>query len=262
MSRLAFLLALALAAPAAAQTTPPAPPASPMAGRIEYLTRFDFGFGMEHLVSDDNRFVWDAEFGGDLDLIDYGLGRLAFTAVYEAILGEEFKAFDPNQGNYVLAGELSARAGAIEVSGVFHHVSRHLSDRPKRDPVDWNMMGGRIRGRLARGGTELEGRADLRGVIQKTFIDYRWELDADARAQKALGPRVSVVALGAVRVLGVDGSRGRGTQHGVRAEGGVRFDGRGAAVELYAGVERRIDPYQLEFSTATWVTTGFRLVGR
>lgn len=257
------LLALALAAaPAAAQTTSPAlPPASPPA-RVEFLSRFDFGVAMEHLFSDDDRFVWDAEFGGDMDLVDYGRGRLAFAAVYETILGREFRIFDPNQGNYTLAGELSARAGDVELSGVFHHVSRHLSDRPKRHPVDWNMIGGRVRGRLARGRTDLRGRVDLRRVIQKSFVDYRWELEADTHARVAFGPRVSAVVQGGARVVGVDGSRGRGAQYGARAEGGIRLDGRAAALELFAAVERRIDPYQLEFAHATWLTTGFRLVGR
>ena len=149
MIRRALLLLALMAAPAAAQTPTPAPPPS-AAGGVEFLSRFDFGVALEHLYTDDDRFVWDADFGGDLDLVDYGRGRLAFAALYETILGREFRAFDPNQGNYTLAGELSARARRVEVSGVFHHVSRHLSDRPKRGPVDWNMIGGRVRGRLPR----------------------------------------------------------------------------------------------------------------
>lgn len=258
-----FMLALAAAVPAAAQTTPPAQPVgqSPANG-AEFLSRFDFRVGLEHLVSDDARFVWGANFGGDLDLVDYGVGRLTFSANYEAMLGSEFRAFDPNQSNYTLAGGASARIGPAELAGVFHHVSRHLSDRPKRHPVDWNMIAGRVRSRIVRGRTELQGRADLRGVVQKTFVDYRWELDADARAQVGLAPRVAVVALGGIRVLGVDGSRNRGTQHGSRAEGGVRLDGRAAALELFVALDRRIDPYQLEFSTATWLMTGFRLLSR
>ena len=37
------------------------------------------------------------------------------------------------------------------------------------------------------------------------------------------------------------------------------MEGRGAALELFVAAERLIDPYQLEFSTATWLTAGFRL---
>lgn len=262
--RLLVLLALAAgASPAYAQTTA-APQSDPPQSDSEpstagFLPRFDFYVSMEHLFSEDRRYVWDANFGGDLDIVDYGRGRLSFVANYQTILGSEFRAFDPNQGNYMLEGSASARGDAFEVAGVFHHVSRHLSDRPKRRPVDWNMIGGRIRGGGVRGRTEWQGRADIRGVVQHTFVDYRWEMDAGVGARMALRPRVAVVATGGLRLLGVDGSRDRGTQHGYRGEGGVRINGRGAAVELFVAAERRIDPYQLEFSTATWVTAGFRI---
>jgi hypothetical protein len=66
----------------------------------------------------------------------------------------------------------------------------------------------------------------------------------------------------AVRALGVDGSQDRGTQGGFRAEGGLRFQGGAAAVELFLAAERRIDPYPLEFSTITWASAGFRLLSR
>lgn len=255
-----LLVVLALAAGAArvdGQTAPPTQsPAEPSA---EFLPRFDYYVGLEHLFSEEQRFVWDANFGGDLDIVDYGSGRLRFVANYQAILGSEFRAFDPTQGNYTLEGSLSARADAFELAGVFHHESRHLSDRPKRDPVDWNMVGGRILSGVARGRTELRGRADIRGIVEHTLVDYRWELETDVAARVALRPRFAVVSAGGLRVLGVDGSRNRGTQLGYRGEGGLRIDGRGAALELLIAVERRIDPYQLEFSTATWVTAGFRI---
>ena len=255
-----ILLALALAAcasPAAAQTTQPPPPAE-----VDYLTRFAFHVSMEHLFNEQKRFVWDANWGAELDIVDYGVGRFTFVADYQTILGSEFRAFDPNQGNYMLEGSLSARTKKVEVAGVFHHVSRHLSDRPKRFPVDWNMIGGRVRGATTRGRLDLQGRADLRGVIERTLVDYRWEFETEAQARVSIRPRVSAVAVGSLRVLGVDGSRNRGTQHGLRGEGGVRLDGRGAAVELFVAAERRIDPYQLELSTINWLTAGFRISSR
>jgi hypothetical protein len=96
-------------------------------------------------------------------------------------------------------------------------------------------------------------------VIQNTYVDYRWELESAVAARVALRPRVAFVPSGGFRVVGVDGSRDRGTQFGYRGGGGVRLDGRGAALELFIAAERRIDPYQLEFSTATWMTVGFRI---
>lgn len=263
MRRLAFMvLLLATAAPVTAQPLPPRTAEPPQVRETEFLSRFDFQVGMEHLFSEDPRFVWDANFGGELDFVDYGGGRATFTAVYETILGNEFRAFDPNQSNYLLEASLSARTRAGEISGVFHHVSRHLSDRPKRHPVDWNMLGGRIRRSVIDGRKQLHMRADLRGAIQKSFVDYRWELEGDVRAQVGVAPRASVTAGGGLRMIGVDGSRARGTQYGVRGEGGIRLEGSRAVVELFAAAERRIDPYQLEFSTASWLTLGFRLASR
>ena len=107
----------------------------------------------------------------------------------------------------------------------------------------------------------IQGRADLRAVILHSFVDYRWEVDTDMAARVALRPSVAAIARGGVSVRGVDGSGNRGTQHGYRGEGGVRFEGRAAALDLFVAAERRIDPYQLELSTATWLTAGFRISG-
>jgi hypothetical protein len=237
------------AAPANAQT-------------VDFLTRAAFHLGAEHLSSADPRFVWDANFGGDLDLVDYGTGRLTFAANYQAVLGEEIRHFDPNQGNYILAGSLSHRFPALEVAAVFHHESRHLGDRPKTQAIDWNMMGIRVLKAVTLPGGRLDTRADLRWPIMKSFVDYTSEFDGDARALFPVQPRVSVIADGGLRLLGVDRTRDRGAQAGFRIEGGVRLEGKAAAVELFLAGERRIDPYPLEFTTAQWFTAGFRLLSR
>ena len=100
---------------------------------------------------------------------------------------------------------------------------------------------------------------DVRGVIQKSHVDYRWEVESAGAARVALRPRVAFVSSGRLRILGVDGSRARGTQYGLRGEGAVRLEGDGAALEFFVAAERRVDPYQLEFSTAAWVAAGFRI---
>ena len=51
-----------------------------------------------------------------------------------------------------------------------------------------NMVGGRVRGAATPGRTELDGRLDVRGVVQNTFVDYRWEIDGEARARVRLRP--------------------------------------------------------------------------
>jgi hypothetical protein len=230
---------------------------------VSFFPHATFRMGAEHLSGiDDRRFRWDANFGGELDLVDYTVGRVMFAANYQAILGEELQKFDPNQGNYMLEGALTARLRQTEAALVFHHLSRHLGDRVKEQPVDWNMLGGRVRRAFLVGTTYLDTQADLRWAVQHSFVDYRWELDTHVRADRLLRPGLGLLAAGGVRYLGVDGTAARGGQTGYRAEGGFRFEGAGGAVELFVAAERRIDPYPLEFSTATWMTAGFRLLSR
>src|SRR5688500_7041211 len=230
---------------------------------VSFFPRAEFRMGAEHLSGiDDERFRWDANFGGEVDLMDYTAGRLIFAANYQAILGEELQKFDPNQGNYILEGALTARLKQMEAALVFHHQSRHLGDREKQGPVDWNMRGRRARRAFLVAPTYLDAQADLRWAVQRSFVDYRWELDTRVRADGLLRPGIGVLAAGGVRYLGVDGTAARDGQTGYRAEGGFRFEGGGGAVELFVAAERRIDPYPTEFGTATWMSAGFRLLSR
>lgn len=226
------------------------------------MPRTAFHMAAEHLSGDDPRYVWDADFGGELDVVDYGAGRFTFEANYQVVLGEEIRSFDPNQGNYILAGYVSARTPAFEVAGQLYHQSRHLADRPKEDAVDWNMLGGRVRRAFKYDQATFDARADLRGVFMKSSVDYTWELDTALRSDVKVHPGVGLLAAADVRYLGVDGSQDRGNQIGYKIEGGVRFQGRAGAIELFVAGERRIDPYPVEFGTAQWFTAGFRLLSR
>lgn len=230
---------------------------------VQFVPRFDFQLGAERLGSDgDRRFAWDADLGGELDVIDYGAGRATFAASYEVVMGDQLRRFDPNQGNYIMAGLASVRVAGLELAGMFYHQSRHLSDRPKTAAIDWNMIGARIAHDFTRGRSRWAARADLRRTIRKSFVDYEWELDAEGRGRIEVRRHVSVISALRARILGVDGSRDRGTQTGFLAEGGVRFEGNAGAMELFVAGERRIDPFPLEFGTATWLKAGFRLLSR
>lgn len=207
-------------------------------------------------------FVWDTNFGGWLDVIDYRTGRATFVANYQAILGDEFRNFDPNQGNYVLAGSSSMRTAHAEVAGVFYHQSRHLADRANRVAVAWNMMGAQVQRSVTAGRARLDARVEARGVVAKSFVDYKWEVETAVRSDVQIRPAVGVLFTGTIRRLGVDGSQDRGDQTGFRGEAGVRFKGQAAAMEFFLSAERRIDPYPLQFGTAHWATVGFRLLSR
>ena len=256
---LACALVILGAARAAAQPSETSGDTRPI---VEFLTQITFRLTAAHLVSDDDRFIWDADIAGALDLVDYTAGRTVLYATYHVVGGNEFQPFDPVQGNYLLGFMTSLRVDGTEIGGVFHHVSRHMSDRPRPFSVAWNMLGVRVSRPLSVGWFALDSSLDVRGATQHSFVDYEWELDARAKGRYPLGGNWSLVSDVDLRYLGVDGSGNRGNQTGARGEAGIRFEGKQAALELFVAAERRIDPYPLEFGTASWYVAGFRLLSR
>jgi hypothetical protein len=256
------MLLSAVAAPVRAEgqggdPTPAAPPV-----RIRFMPRYDFHLAADRLSTNDARFVWDANFGGEVDLVDYGRGRATFTGNFESVLGNQFRTFDPNQGNYLLDSSVSWRQRGTEVAALFHHTSRHLSDRFKRNAVGWNMLGTRVQRTVASRKIAIHLRGDVLGSLVKNNVDYNWETDGDVRVAVPLRSAVSVIGASHLQLLGVDGTQQRGLQTGSHAEVGVRFAGEKGAIELIVAAERRVDPYPLEFSTLSWVSAGFRFVSR
>jgi hypothetical protein len=247
----------AVAAPARAQDPAPAPPQG-----IRFMPRYDFHLSADHLSTTDARFVWDTNFGGEVDFVDYGVGRATFTGNFESVLGNQFRDFDPNQGNYLLDEAVSFRRRGTEVAAVFHHTSRHLSDRFKRAPVAWNMLGARVRHDVVARKAAIQLKGDLLAGLVKNNVDYDWEANGDVHVAVPLRPAVSVITSARLQLIGVDGSQQRGTQTGSRAEVGIRLAGEKGAIELIVAAERRVDPYPLEFSTLNWVSAGFRFVSR
>ena len=228
----------------------------------ELFPRFAFHLDGEYVTSGDSRFNWIFNLGGELEVVDTGRARAMFIADYEAIAGEQFRRFDVNQGNYLLEGALLFRVAGLEVGPVWHHVSRHLSDRPKRFPIDWNMLALRVRDERTAGRLDLTWRADLRATVTNAFVDYKWEVEGGGTLAYLLTPRFGFTAASDLRLVGVDSTRDRGAQVGGRVEAGVRMHGRSAAAELFIGAERRIDPYPTEFATTSWFLAGLRLSSR
>lgn len=240
-----------------AQTPEPETPAP----SAEFLAHDDFHISLAALSTEDERFSWDTHVGGDLDVVDYVRGRVNVFADYEAVLGSEFRAFDPNQGNYTLETSASTRVGDTELAGLFHHVSRHLSDRPKRFAIDWNVVGARVPRRFSVGPWTVAGHAGAARVIAEHYVDYAWTADADAQVSRAINQMVGVFATGTGEIFGVDRSiAGRSRQSGGRIEAGVRLNGAAGAIELFGGVEQRVDAYPLDRVPQHWFLAGFRLV--
>ena len=234
-------------------------PAAPQPSGFEFFPRYDFHLSAAALAIDDNRFSWDTHFGGDLDFVDYGVGRTSARIDYEAVLGRQLRAFDPNQGNYTLELSTSGRVGGTEIAVVFHHVSRHLGDRPKTFPVDWNAVGGRVLRRVDTGGTTVNIEGTLGRVIKHSYVDYSWTGNADLLARRPIAGRVGVFLHGSFDVVGVDEAVARrNRQTGGLVEAGIRLNGPGGAVELFAGYEDRIDADPLDRQSRHWAMAGFR----
>ncbi len=263
MRKLSAIVAFAclVAAPASAQLLQPI--VTPSNG-IEFLPRFDFQLAASALAIDDPRFSWDTHFGGQFDAVDYQYGRLGARVDFEAVLGNELRIFDPNQGNYTLEGYATMRAGdSTEAAFVFHHVSRHLSDRLKLPAIAYNEIAGRLMHRVKFGETTLD--ADVEGgwVNQHSYVDYRWFGELHLTARHPITPTVGVFARGDGEMYGVDPAMyNRGTQYGGLGEAGVRINGRGAALEIFGGVERRFDAYPTSLDAEQWALAGIRVVSR
>jgi hypothetical protein len=252
------------AAPAAAQI--PQPVVLPSPGS-DFLSHYDFWLTAAALAIDNEQFSWDTHFGGAVDVADYIVGRTAVRIDYQAILGNELRAFDPNQGNYTLEASSSARIGdRTEIAGIFHHVSRHLSDRTKRPAIAWNEAGVRILRRQTIGTITID--ADLEGgaVVQHSTVDYRWIGELNLLVRRPLTPRVGVFLQGSGQIVGVDETADpahpRGNQVGGLGEVGFRINGRGGILELFAGFEQRVDANPLVAGSQHWGLAGFRLLSR
>jgi len=244
----------------------PQPVFTPAPAAPEFLPRYEFHlttYKLTGIEDVEERFDWDAHFGGSVDLVDYMVGRAALAVDYEAVMGHEQRPFDPNQATYTLESSLSARAGSVELAAVFHHVSRHLSDRPKSFAVAWNTIGARLLQENRVGNTSISVDVDFAKVIQESFVDYTWVGELGLQVQQPVSDRVGVFANGRGQLFTTNGvTVDRGPQFGFIAQAGVRVRGGAGALEMFAGFERRVDAYPLERTPRQWGLAGFRLVSR
>ena len=257
-----LLTAAALSVAAAARAQLPAPqPAAPDAPIRGFITRTAVGVGLAHLTAGDPQFNYAARFKADMDLADFGWGRVNLFGDYEAVFGTERRVFDLNHENYSIDLAVSYRARSTELFAVLHHVSRHLSDRQNDRALAWNSIGVAAERSITRGSTHLRGRIDLGKVFQHTFNDYSWSAWMTVDARRAAAPRLELYAKGAGGIMGVD-SRAidpRDRQCGARLEAGTRVLGAKGGLDLYVAYERRIDGHPLARTRSRWVELGFRL---
>lgn len=262
-SAAAIALAAAFwATPVCAQTPAPQPsaPATIVGGLVP---RVGAHVGLIHLTAADPRFNWAARFGTDIDIVDYGAGRLSLIGEYEAVFGSERREFDLNHENYTVDISASVRAKRTEIFGVIHHVSRHLTDRQNDRAVAWNSIGVAASRVFERGGTNVQARLDLAHVFQHTYNDYTWTAWLTLAADRRLSSRVSAFARANGGFQGVDRKvANRDRLCGARIESGVHVTGVRGGVDVFVGYERRLDGYPLSFQRTRWVEWGVRVGSR
>lgn len=235
----ACLIGAAMPAVSVAQTVPrrfSEPPPSPgiFTGAVMHMA-------VELLRPADVDFRWNAEFGGNADLVDFGRGRVNVLAHYQAVLGREFQRFDPNQGIYTLEALASWRPGRDEWFAGIHHVSRHFGDRPKDFHVYYHSVMGRYAARRVIGGWRTDLHAGGSWVVSRRYLDYRATIDGDVQVVRAAGGRSQAFGRVAADRVWVEASPTRTARLGWRVEAGVRMNNARARGELYVGAEQRYD---------------------
>lgn len=226
------------------------------------LTAFRTTLDLSHLNGSeaDERFNWEADLRVDVDLMDVGAVRANLFAGVETVIGAELRDVDPNQSNYVVDLSLFARLPRGEIGGTFHHVSRHLGDRPDQGSVSWNMVGVSYADRFTVGPVRVAAGVRAMGTIERANVDYTAQFEWFGDLEIPLNRHVSVVGLAEGVMVPVELEiLMRNTQRGGSASGGVRFPTDVGAIDLYAGWEQRIDAGQFTRDNTRWFRLGLRL---
>lgn len=229
---------------------------------VVFMPRFDWQMSANRLWYDDHRFMWDAHWTGDLDVISLERMRVTFLGDYQALLGDQFQPFDPYQSTYRLEGSASLFFGRTEIALLMNHESRHLGDRPKRRMIAENSVGPRVLHRFGDAQRSFDIRGEVRTVTEKSYVDYTWMNLFEVTFRQRVNRRMGLYGRGSAELIAVDPDiAGRDTQRGGRGEGGVRFVGARASVELFGGYEQVIDADPLDRITRRWAFVGLRLMG-
>jgi len=236
-------VAWAVASPAALLL---ALPAAVGAGDVELLPDVTLQLAGAAYVPPEDAFVWDTSNGGGAGLLRVKAATAYLTADVETILGRERREFDANQANYHLEGGLRIRYGRQLVIPFFHHVSRHVVDRPKTQLVDWNLVGVRVTGPLpASLPVAARYAASVARTVHTRGVGYQWELVGVLDVELARLSWGSPYLRADARFVTVDPQAGldAGDFLDFLGQGGLRFVRGGRNLELFAAYEHRNDVF-------------------
>jgi hypothetical protein len=141
---------------------------------------------------------------------------------------------------------VSARHGTFELTPFFHHVSRHVVDRPKLQAVDWNVLGVRLE-RQVEGNVALRLTLGAGHTTLASFVGYGWELTARAEGEWPRQRRAAGYAIAAARAVTVTAKRAPELSPDgfvdLLIEAGGRFRRQARSLGLFAAFERRHDVF-------------------
>ena len=223
-------------------------PAALAAGDVELLPEATVQLAGAAYAPAEDAFVWDTWIGGGAGLLRVRAATGYITADVETIMGRERRAFDANQANYHLEGGVRIRLGRQLVIPFFHHVSRHVIDRPKTELVDWNLVGVRLTGPLPQS-FPLAARyaASVARTVHTRGVGYEWELVGVLDVELARLPWGAPYLRADVRFVTLDPAAGVAPGDFVDfvGQGGIRFHRGGRNLDLFAAYEHRNDVFVL-----------------
>jgi hypothetical protein len=221
-----------------------APGASAHAQDVELIPEVTVQMTGLHYAPTDDAFVWDGWIGAGAGLVRINRTTAYFTADVETVIGREKRTFDANQAAYHLEAGARIAVGRHVIDPFFHHVSRHVVDRPKTDAVDWNIVGLRAAGPLP-GALPVSGRyaASVGHTVQWSKVGYQWEVTALVELDLVSRPWGRAYVLANARAVTVKDVPGypRGGFVDFIGEGGFSFPRGGRNLALFAAYEHRND---------------------
>lgn len=232
------------------------------AGGVELFPEVTVHLAGAYYIPPEDAFVWDTWIGAGAGLLRVKAATAYFTADVETVLGRERRMFDANQANYHLEGGLRIQAGRHLVIPFFHHVSRHVVDRPKTQLVDWNLLGGRVTGPLPQA-FPLPGRyaASVAHTVEWRTVGYEWELTGAFVVDLCRRPWGAPYLRAGVRFVTVaaQASFPRGDFADLLAEAGARFGKSARELDLFVAYEHLNDVFLFAPAVRNRTLLGLRI---
>ncbi len=248
---LASLFLLAATGTAGAQQQPVAAPAP---DQPEFLPRFDFHLTIDRLLRSqtpqeelvDERFSWDTHYGGSFDLVDYVGGRATVTVGLSGGARPASSARSIRTRGTTSWKRRCPDARAIGPRSPPSFITSRGTSATGRNPSPWpgTCSAPASCTTPTSGTTTFDVAIEGGRVVQRSFVDYSWHRRGEFQVRHPLQrPRwhVRCTARGSCS-LSTRTVIGRSGQAGGRIEAGIRLNGRGGAMEMFAGYERRSTP--------------------